>query len=148
MQIDAVYPGLYIAGRVSDTNKDTTNRRKRISRRANNKKDTDLNKNVPSFNVTPLSQAGRRMKHRPNPTTPSLPTQQLLHSSGEDGEGRSTMDRKGQFQDIAINGPVDECDRQDVAAQGPVPSRSHVNAAQHNHNVRQLFCGIICYTRH
>ena len=37
MQIDAVDPGLYTAGRVSDTNKDTTNHRKRISRRANNK---------------------------------------------------------------------------------------------------------------
>ena len=45
MQIYAVDPGLYKAGRVGDTNKDTTNHRKRISRLANNKKDTDLNIN-------------------------------------------------------------------------------------------------------
>ena len=45
MQICAVDPSLYIAGRVGDTNKDTTNRRKRIGRLANNKKYTDLNIN-------------------------------------------------------------------------------------------------------
>ena len=38
MKICAVDPSLYIAGRVGDTNKDTTNRRKRIGRLANNKK--------------------------------------------------------------------------------------------------------------
>ena len=54
MHIDAVDPGLYRAGRVGDTNKDTTNRRKRIIRCANNKIETDLNKNMLSFDVTPL----------------------------------------------------------------------------------------------
>ena len=46
MQIDAVDPGLYKAGRVGDTNKDTTNRRKRIGRLANKQNNTDLNINV------------------------------------------------------------------------------------------------------
>ena len=45
MKICAVDPSLYIAGRVGDTNKDTTNRRKRIGCLANNKKYTDLNIN-------------------------------------------------------------------------------------------------------
>ena len=111
MQICAVNLSLYIAGRVGDTNKDTTNCRKRISRRANNKKDTDLNIN------------------------------------GEDGEERPTMDQKGQLQDVAIHGPVDGCDRQGVAARGPVPSSSKPNALPLDHNVRQLFCGTVCCTR-
>ena len=38
MQICAVDPSLYIAGRVGDTNKDTINRCKRIGRLANKKK--------------------------------------------------------------------------------------------------------------
>ena len=70
-------------------------------------------------------------------------TQQCLHSSGEDGDESPTMDQKGQLQDVAIHGPVDGCDRQDVAARGPVASSSKPNALPLDHNVRQLFCGTV-----
>ena len=59
-----------------------------------------------------------------------------------------TLDKRlRSMQDAASHGPVDECDRQDVAALGPVPSGSKPYALSNDHNVRQLFCGIFRCTR-
>ena len=67
MEIEAVAPGLYKAGTVSDTNKDTTDRRKRIRRiaqnilgpkwrqtSANEMLQIESSKSIPSYDVTPL----------------------------------------------------------------------------------------------